>query len=50
MLTMRGELQLALLEMENSGKTNVVGYVVEEEQMLLDYIKPWQKFKFKEAN
>lgn len=45
-----GELQLALLEMENSGKTNVVGYVVEEEQMLLDYIKPWQKFKFKELN
>ncbi|MEG0444164.1 MAG: DUF871 domain-containing protein, partial [Carnobacterium sp.] len=41
-----GELQLALLPMENSGKTNVVGHVVAEEVFLLDLIKPWQKFKF----
>lgn len=44
-----GELQLALLAMENSGKTNVVGHVVEEEWLLLDYIKPWQKFKFNQV-
>lgn len=42
-----GELQLARLPMENTGKTNVVGHVVEEELFLLDLIKPWQKFKFR---
>ena len=42
-----GELQLALLPMKNSGRTNVVGRVVEEEVFLLDLIKPWQKFKFR---
>ena len=41
-----GELQIALLPMKNSGKTNIVGRVVEEEVFLLDLIKPWQKFKF----
>ena len=44
-----GELQLALLPMENSGKTNVVGKVVEADLALLPYIKPWQKFAFKLA-
>ncbi len=39
-----GELQIALMDMDNSGKTNVVGRIVEEEIFLLDYIKPWQKF------
>ena len=42
-----GELQVALKPMKNSGKSNVVGHVVEEEQFLLDYLKPWQKFQFK---
>ena len=41
-----GELQLALLPMENSGKTNVVGSVTEDDMVLLPYIKPWQKFGF----
>lgn len=41
-----GELQVALLPMENSGKTNVVGHVVPEERFLLDMIQPWQKFQF----
>lgn len=41
-----GELQVALKPMKNSGKTNVVGHVSEEELFLLDQIKPWQKFKF----
>lgn len=41
-----GELQVALKSMKNSGKSNVVGHVVEEEQFLLDYLKPWQKFQF----
>jgi hypothetical protein len=44
-----GELQIALKDMENSGKTNVVGRIVPEEVFLLDHIQPWQKFKLKEA-
>lgn len=42
-----GELQLALKDMKNTGKTNVVGKVVDDEIFLLDYIKPWSKFSFK---
>ena len=42
-----GELQLALKDMKNTGKTNVVGRIVEDEIFLLDYIKPWSKFSFK---
>ena len=42
-----GELQVALKDMKNHGKTNVVGHIVEEEVFLLDYIKPWSKFGFK---
>ncbi|MGL5756405.1 MAG: DUF871 domain-containing protein [Paraclostridium sp.] len=41
-----GELQIALCDMKNSGKTNVVGRIREEEIFILDYIKPWQKFTF----
>ena len=41
-----GELQIALKPMENSGRTSVVGKIVDKEMYLLDYIKPWQKFKF----
>lgn len=44
-----GELQIALKDMENSGFSNVVGHVVEDEQFILDEIKPWQKFKFRKA-
>lgn len=42
-----GELQIALKDMENSGKTNVVGRISEKEIYLLDHIEPWQKFKLK---
>ncbi len=45
-----GELQVALKDMENSGKTNVVGRIAEEEIFILDYIKPWQKFRFIEKS
>ncbi|MCQ9209510.1 DUF871 domain-containing protein [Granulicatella seriolae] len=45
-----GELQIALKDMENSGRTNVVGHIRPEELVLLDKIKPWQKFKFIEGN
>lgn len=42
-----GELQVALKDMKNTGKTNVVGKITEDEVFLLDYIKPWSKFSFK---
>lgn len=41
-----GELQIALKDMKNTGKTNVVGRIVDEEIFLLDYLEPWSKFKF----
>ncbi len=41
-----GELQIALKDMDNSGKTNVVGKVALEEVFLIDHITPWQKFRF----
>lgn len=40
-----GELQLALSDMKNSGKSNVVGRIREEEIFILNDIKPWQKFR-----
>jgi len=42
----KGELQIAIKDMENSGKTNVVGRISEEEIFLLDYLEPWEKFQF----
>ncbi len=42
-----GELQVALKDMENSGRTNVVGRICENEIYLLDQIEPWQKFRMK---
>ena len=44
-----GELQIALKNMKNSGKTNVVGKIVSDEVFLLDYLEPWAKFRFVEA-
>ncbi|MEW8956259.1 DUF871 domain-containing protein [Clostridium sp.] len=40
-----GELQIALKDMKNSGKTNVIGSIIEEERFLLDYLEPWDKFE-----
>lgn len=45
-----GELQIALKDMKNSGMSNVIGRVRDEEKFILDYIKPWQKFRFKKMN
>lgn len=44
-----GELQIALSDMRNSGKSNVVGHIPEVEHFLLDEARPWQKFRFHEA-
>ncbi|MGM9986758.1 MAG: DUF871 domain-containing protein [Bacillaceae bacterium] len=43
----KGELQIALKDMPNDGRKNVVGRIVEEELFLLDYIRPWSFFDFK---
>lgn len=45
-----GELQIALKDMKNSGKTNVVARINSDELFLLDYIEPWQKFSFVEIS
>jgi len=42
-----GELQIALKDMKNSGKTNVVAKITEDELFLLELIEPWSKFGFK---
>jgi hypothetical protein len=42
-----GELQVALKDMKNTGKTNVVGRIVDDEIFLLDYIRPWMSFGFR---
>lgn len=44
-----GELQIAKTDMKNTGKTNVVGRIKEDEIYLLDDIKPWEKFILKEV-
>jgi len=43
-----GELQIALKDRRNNGKTNVVGRINESELFLLDKIRPWQKFRLKQ--
>lgn len=43
-----GELQIATKPMKNSGKSNVIGSISQDEIFLLDYIKPWQKFAFRQ--
>lgn len=43
----KGELQIALQDMENDGDRNVVGKLKEEAHFLLDYLQPWAEFIFK---
>ncbi len=42
----KGEVQIALKDMKNSGRTNVVGHIKDFEVFLIDYIKPGQSFSF----
>lgn len=42
----KGETQIALKEMMNSGRTNVVGKLTTESLFLLNFIKPWSSFVF----
>ncbi|MGL4773445.1 MAG: DUF871 domain-containing protein [Clostridium sp.] len=41
-----GELQIAVNDMKNTGMSNVVGRIREEELFIIDFIEPWQKFSF----
>lgn len=45
----KGELQIALQDMENDGDRNVVGQLKEESHFLLDYLQPWTAFIFKRS-
>lgn len=42
----KGELQIALKDFKNCGKSSVVGRIKEDEIFILDYIEPNQKFNF----
>ncbi|WP_430609155.1 DUF871 domain-containing protein [Enterococcus sp. DIV0876] len=44
----KGETQIALKEMKNDGRVNVVGKITDEELFLLDFLKPWSSFKLAE--
>lgn len=44
-----GELQIALADMENNGRSSVVGHISDVEHFLLDTIRPWQKFRLREV-
>lgn len=42
----KGELQIALKPMLNTGKVNVIGRIEPHDLPLLNYLKPWAHFKF----
>lgn len=42
----KGELQIVLKDIPNTGSSNVVASIVEEEQFLLAHIQPWSSFGF----
>lgn len=42
----KGELHVVLKEMPNDGRKNVIGFISQEEMILLDYIEPWKMFGF----
>ncbi|MCB5950598.1 DUF871 domain-containing protein [Enterococcus sp. BWT-B8] len=41
----KGETQIALKEMKNDGRVNVVGRISEDELFLLNFLRPWSSFK-----
>lgn len=44
--TYAGEVQIVLNDMPNSGCSNVVGNLSKEEMVIVDGLKPWQRFRF----
>jgi hypothetical protein len=45
----KAETQIALQDLENNGRVNVVGHVAPADEMILDCLKPWSDFKMIEA-
>lgn len=45
----KGETQIALKEMKNDGRVNVVGEISPDELFLLEFLKPWSSFKLVES-
>ena len=41
----KGETQIALKDMKNDGRVNVVGRISDDKLFLLDFLKPWSSFK-----
>ncbi|BDP84148.1 outer surface protein [Enterococcus faecium] len=41
----KGETQIALKDMKNDGRVNVVGRISDDELFLLDFLKPWSSFQ-----
>lgn len=44
----KAELQIALCDRDGDDKINVVGHIVKDEMVLLDAMRPFQKFQLKE--
>lgn len=44
----KGETQIALRDIKNDGRRNIVGHLNSNEAFLLSYIKPWSSFKLAE--
>ncbi|MFC6176974.1 DUF871 domain-containing protein [Companilactobacillus huachuanensis] len=44
----KAEVEIALQSMTNDGRANVVGHIDPNELFLLNYLKPWSNFYFKE--
>lgn len=45
----KAETQIALQDLENNGRVNVVGHVAKEDAMILDSLQPWSDFKMLET-
>ncbi|AEV95931.1 DUF871 domain-containing protein [Pediococcus claussenii] len=41
----KAETQIALQDLDNNGRINVVGHIAEGEELILDNIAPWSDFK-----
>lgn len=43
----KGELQIALRDRENDGSHNIVARIAPKDSILLNYLSPWQTFRFR---
>ncbi|WP_057803601.1 DUF871 domain-containing protein [Pediococcus stilesii] len=41
----KAETQIALQDLDNNGRINVVGHIAPEDEMILDSLQPWSDFK-----